>query len=88
MDVTELTERVDNSIKFLSDMFDARLYRLAAAKVGVPDYKNLVSAKLKTAGDLYRYMVDEFHQSRTFILELTVVIILIIELLSVFHIGL
>ena len=88
VDVTELTERVDNSIKFLSDMFDARLYRLAAAKVGVPDYKNLVSAKLKTAGDLYRYMVDEFHQSRTFILELTVVIILIIELLSVFHIGL
>jgi hypothetical protein len=88
VDVTELTERVDNSIKFLSDMFDARLYRLAASKVGVPDYKNLVSAKLKTAGDLYRYMVDEFHQSRAFILELTVVIILIIELLSVFHIGL
>jgi hypothetical protein len=88
VDVTELTERVDNSIKFLSDMFDARLYRLAASKVGVPDYKNLVSAKLKTAGDLYRYMVDEFHQSRAFILELTVVIILIIELLSVFHIRL
>jgi hypothetical protein len=88
VDVTELTERVDNSIKFLSDMFDARLYRLAASKVGVPDYKNLVSAKLKTAGDLYRYIVDEFHQSRTFILELTVVIILIIELLSVFHIPL
>ena len=88
VDVTELTERVDNSIKFLSDMFDARLYRLAAAKVGVPDYKDLVSEKLKIAGDLYRYMVDEFHQSRTFILELTVVIILIIELLSVFHIRL
>jgi hypothetical protein len=88
VDVTELTERVDNSIKFLSDMFDARLYRLAAGKVGVPDYKNLVSAKLKTAGDLYRYMVDEFHQSRTFILELTVVIILIVELLSVFHVHL
>ena len=85
VDVTELTERVDNSIKFLSDMFDARLYRLAAVKVGVPDYKDLVSEKLKIAGDLYRYMVDEFHQNRTFILELTVVIILIIELLSVFH---
>lgn len=86
VDVTELTERVDNSIKFLSDMFDARLYRLAAAKVGVPDYKDLVNEKLKIAGDLYRYMVDEFHQSRAFILELTVVIILIIELLSVFRV--
>ncbi|MBW8870468.1 MAG: hypothetical protein JF563_06795, partial [Acidobacteriales bacterium] len=41
LDVTELTERADNAIKFLSDMFSARLYRLAASKIGVPDYKSL-----------------------------------------------
>lgn len=41
LDVTELTERADNAIKFLSDMFSARLYRLAANKVGVHDYKSL-----------------------------------------------
>ena len=40
LDIAELTERADNSIKFLSDMFAARLYKLAAAKVGVPDYKD------------------------------------------------
>ena len=39
LDVNELTERADNAIKFLSDMFSARLYKLAAAKIGVPDYK-------------------------------------------------
>src|SRR5207249_7372574 len=33
LDVTELTEHADNAIKFLSDMFSARLYKLAAAKV-------------------------------------------------------
>src|SRR5579863_8850944 len=54
LDIAELTERADNSIKFLSDMFAARLYRLAAAKVGVPDYKDLVAQKLKTAEDLDR----------------------------------
>ena len=32
LDVMELTEKVDNAIKFLSDMFYARLYGLAAAK--------------------------------------------------------
>ena len=47
LDIAELTEHADNAIKFLSDMFAARLYRLAAAKVGVPDYKNLVAEKLK-----------------------------------------
>lgn len=85
LDVTELTERADNAIKFLSDMFSARLYRLAANKVGVPDYKSLAKEKLRTAEDLYRFLIDEFHQSRTFWLEAMVVLILLIELVYVFH---
>src|SRR5215468_8307906 len=85
LDVTELTERADNAIKFLSDMFSARLYRLAASKIGVPDYKSLAREKLRTAEDLYNYMVDQFHQSRTFVLESLVVLILLIELVYVFH---
>jgi hypothetical protein len=85
LDVMELTERVDNAIKFLSDMFSARLYRLAASKVGVPDYKDLVNQKLRTAEELYRFMVEEFHQGRAFILELLVVIILIIDLIWLFR---
>jgi hypothetical protein len=85
VEVTELVEHVDNSIKFLSDMFSARLYRLAAAKIGVPDYKSLVAAKLRTAEELYRSLVDEFQTSRAFILELMVVIILVIELVFLFR---
>jgi hypothetical protein len=85
LDVDELTEHADNAIKFLSDMFSARLYKLAAAKIGVPDYKDLVQQKLKTAEELYRFMVDQFNQSRAFVLELMVVIILIIELVWLFR---
>jgi hypothetical protein len=85
VEVTELVERSDNAIKFVSDMFSARLYRLAAAKVGVPEYKSLVNEKLRTAEGLYRFLVDEFHQSRGFILEVMVVIILVIELVYLFR---
>jgi hypothetical protein len=84
VEVTELVERADTAIKFVSDMFSARLYRLAAAKVGVPEYKNLVNEKLKTAENLYSFLIEEFHQSRGFVLEVMVVIILIIELFYVF----
>jgi len=83
--VIELTERMDNSIKFLSDMFYARLYRLASAKVGGPDYRNLVEQKLKTAGELNQFMREQFHQSRGFVLELMVVVILVIELFYLFR---
>ena len=85
LEVAELTEHADTAIKFISDMFSARLYRLAALKVGVPDYKVLVTHKVHTAEELYRFMVDQFNQSRAFFLELTVVVILIVELVYLFR---
>jgi hypothetical protein len=84
LDITELTEHTDNAIKFLSDMFYARAHRMAAARVGVTDYRNLVDEKLRTAGELYQFMMNEFHQARAFVLEVLVVAILVIELFRVF----
>lgn len=85
LDVRELTERIDTSIKFLSDMFSARQYRMAAGKIGVDDYRRLVEGKLHTAGELYTFMMDQFHSSRGFVLEVMVVVILVIELVFVFR---
>lgn len=84
LDVRELTERTDNAIKFLSDMFYARAYRMAARRVGVTDYRDLVSEKLRIAGELYEFMTNEFHQSRAFVLEVMVIAILVIELFHLF----
>jgi hypothetical protein len=85
LDVTELTERADNAIKFLSDMFYARAYRVAAAKVGAGDYRGLVDQKLRIAGELYEFMVNEFREARGFFLEVLVIVILIIELIPIFR---
>jgi len=85
LDVHELAERTDTTIKFLSDMFAARLYKLAAARIGVPDYRQLVDTKLRTAADLYHSMTERVHQSSALILETMVVIILIIDLIYLFR---
>jgi hypothetical protein len=85
LDVTDIAERTETSIKFLSDMFYARMYRLAAARVGVPDYRRLVDHKLQTAGELYDLMVDHFDRGRGFFLEVVVVIILLIEIVFLFR---
>jgi hypothetical protein len=84
LDYQELVERTDTAIKFLSDMFYARMYRLAAARIGVSDYHSLVTDKLTTARDLYDSMINEFHQGRAFFLELSVVVILLIEIAFLF----
>ena len=85
LDVTDLTERTDNAIKFIGDMFYARAYRMAATRVGVPDYGNLVERKLRIAADLYQSMVNEYYQARSFLLEAMVVAILVIELIHLFR---
>jgi uncharacterized Rmd1/YagE family protein len=66
-------------------MFYARVYRLAGTRIGVSDYRNLVTDKLNTARDLYDAMVNEFHQARAFFLELMVVLILVIEIVFLFR---
>ena len=76
---------------------DARrtLEQMRRIKPGEPQYelyeldfvevKSLTQEKLRTAEDLYRFLIDEFHQSRTFWLETLVVLILLVELVYVFH---
>ncbi|MCU1256208.1 MAG: hypothetical protein JWM83_2507 [Candidatus Angelobacter sp.] len=85
LDVTELTERTNNALKFVGDMFFARVYKLCAIKIGVTDYQALVQEKLRTADELYDFMIEEFHQARAFLLEFIVVLILVIELFFLFH---
>jgi hypothetical protein len=85
LDYRELSERTENAIKFLSDMFYARAYRLAASRIGVNDYRDLVAEKLQTARELYDSMVNGFNESRAFFLECVVVVILIIEIVFLFR---
>lgn len=85
LDVVELTERQDNSIKFLSDMFEARVYRLMLQRVGANDWRGLVDEKLKTGRELYEFLISEFHHTRAFLMELMIVIILIIDLYYLFR---
>jgi hypothetical protein len=85
LEVTELTERTNHALKFVGDMFSARLYRLCANKIGVNEFQALVQEKMKTADDMYDFMIEQFNQSRGFLLESIVVIILIIELVALFR---
>lgn len=81
LDVMELTERVDNTIKFVSDTFYALAYRLAATRVGVPEYRDLVEQKLKTARELYDFMVAQFNEARLFLLEAAITVLCLLDVL-------
>jgi len=81
LDVMELTERIDNAIKFVSDIYYAHVYRLAATRMGVPDYRDLVDEKLRAMGRLYEFMMDQFNESRSFVLELGILILALLDVI-------
>lgn len=77
----ELTERIDNAIKFVSDTFYALVYRLAASRVGVPEYRDMVEKKLETARELYEFMVNQFNEARLFVREAAITILALLDVL-------
>jgi hypothetical protein len=85
LDVMELTEKIDNAIKFVSDTFYALVYRLAASRVGVPDYRELVEKKLETARELYEFMVNQFNEARLFVLEVAITLLCLLDVLLLFR---
>jgi len=81
LDVTELTERIDNDIKFVSDVYYARVHRLAAERMGVSEYREMVDEKLRTARELYEFMVDQFNEARSFVIEVAVAILALLDVI-------
>jgi predicted house-cleaning noncanonical NTP pyrophosphatase (MazG superfamily) len=68
----------------VSDVYYARVYRLAATRTGVTEYRELVDEKLRTAGELYEFMVDQFDETRSFALEVIVGILALIDVIFLF----
>jgi hypothetical protein len=84
IDVNELTDKTENALKIAGDVYAARLFGLAAARLGLDHWKANVREKLKTLDDIYRFAVEQTSMARGEFLELTIVLILLFELVLFF----
>jgi hypothetical protein len=80
VDVNEITDRTENALKMVGDIYSARLFRLAAARLGLASWKESVKEKLKTLDDIYRFAVEHTGMARGEFLELTVVLLIVLEI--------
>ena len=84
IDVNEITDCTENALKIVGDIYAARVLSLASARLGLDRWKASVEDKLETLDDIYRFSVEQVTISRGQFLELTVVLILILELILFF----
>ena len=84
IEVNEVTDKTENALKIAGDVYTARLFTLVAARLGLEDWKGSVREKLKTLDDIYRFAVEQAAMARGELLELTIVLILVLELVLFF----
>jgi hypothetical protein len=80
IDVNELTDRMENAVKFVGDLYAARLFGNVALRLGLDRWKHNVEEKLNTLNDIHRFAVEQTGVSQANILEMAIVLILVIEL--------
>jgi hypothetical protein len=84
IDVNEITDKTENALKLVGDIYAARVFNLAAARLGLDRWKASVEDKLETLDDIYRFAVEQVAIARGHFLELTIILILVLELILFF----
>ncbi len=81
VDVLELIDRSSNALKVVGDAYYARIYRAAAARLGLADWQRQIDSKLVSVGDMYRFFVDQSRARRDEFMELIVIALIALELI-------
>lgn len=84
IDLNELTDRTENAVKFIGDLYAVRLFRLTAERFGLATWKSDVDAKVGTLNEISRFAVEQSSMTRAEFLELAIVLILVFELILFF----
>jgi len=79
VDIAELTDRSSNALKIIGDAYYARLYRGAAARLGLKDWQKQIDSKLETVNEMYRFFTDQAQASRSEFLEIIVILLIAFE---------
>jgi hypothetical protein len=85
-EVTDITEKVDNSLKVTEDVYYARVYAAALKLLRVAQWEESIRKKLDIASRVYDMLYREIANKRTELLELAIVILIVVEIVLFFFI--
>lgn len=80
-ELTEITERIDNSLKVTDDVYYARVYSAAVGLFRVKDWEMSIRRKLDLASRVYTMLNQEISSRRSEILEGIIILLIALEIL-------
>ncbi len=79
-EITEVTEKVNNSVKVTEDIYYAKIYRAFMALLRSRDWEAGTREKLEVVTNAYKMLHDEISAKRAYVLEFGIFILIVIEL--------
>jgi hypothetical protein len=80
IDLARLSDELSNITKFFGDWHSARIYQTLSARFHLSDWHRTIDEKLKTLDDLYQLLGAEQNNRWMLILEISIVLLFVIDL--------
>jgi len=80
-DITEITERIDNSLKVTEDVFYARIYGTALSILRTRSWAESIDRKINIINQTYTMLSNRTVNQRSEVLELVIILLILLELI-------
>ncbi|MDB6025782.1 MAG: hypothetical protein JWM68_2005 [Verrucomicrobiales bacterium] len=84
IDLARFSDELSNITKFFGDWHLARIYENISARFHLADWHRTIDEKLKTLDDLYQLLNQDMNTRWMLILEVTIVLLFVIDLVMLF----
>ena len=83
LDVLELIEKVENTVKLSGDPYLVKIYRTSSECFRIKEWKSNVSSKLEIMEDFYHTFTDRLQNDRLLLLEFLMLLIFLVEFILI-----
>ena len=80
IEMSELIERIENSLRIVADVYLARVYEAAVTQLRIPQWQVQVQRKQKLLSQTYELLKGEVDTGRALTLEVMVVVLIVLEI--------
>jgi hypothetical protein len=79
MEINDIKEKINNSLKVIGDIHYAKIYRMALEKLRMSDWNQSVEEKLMNLREIATMFQNDMYERRNQVLELTIIVLIAVE---------
>ena len=85
IEIAEIVESVENSLKAIGDVYHSTVFRTASTKFRFTDWQSSIDNKLDNLAELCKLLLDNINSKRSHLLELTIIVLISIEMIPLIY---